>query len=138
MGIMPMIIARAVMRTGRKRVAPASIAARTAIPVLQQLFLGKGNDENTVGRSHPHTHDSAHERGNAERGMADEEEENNPGQSRGQRGNDDERVQPGLKIDHDEQVHQNDREAQAGDQPEIRRAHGLKLPANRDKAPPRQ
>ena len=31
-GIMPMIIARAVMRTGRKRVAPASIAARTGLP----------------------------------------------------------------------------------------------------------
>jgi len=30
-GIMPMIIARAVMHTGRKRVCPASIAARDGI-----------------------------------------------------------------------------------------------------------
>ncbi len=76
-----MIIAKAVIMTGRKRVAPASMAARTGLPCYNKPLLGKGNDEDTVGRRHPHTHDSAHERRNAERGMGDEEEEDNARQS---------------------------------------------------------
>jgi len=41
MGAMPMIMARAVMTTGRKRVNPASVAARTASPVAARRSRAK-------------------------------------------------------------------------------------------------
>jgi hypothetical protein len=41
MGIMPMIMARAVMRTGRNRVKPASMAASIALPWCSSRSLAK-------------------------------------------------------------------------------------------------
>ena len=41
MGTMPMIMARAVMQTGRKRVVPASTAASRASPVTRRRSLAK-------------------------------------------------------------------------------------------------
>ena len=60
------------------------------------------------------------------------------GQRGGKRRDDDERVQPGLKIHHDQQVHQHNRETQAGQQADIRRAHGVELPAHGDEAAARK
>ena len=138
MGIMPMIMASAVMRTGRKRVAPASSAARDGVAVLRQALLGEGDDQDAVRRGHAHAHDGAHQRGNAERGVREEEEEHDAGERRGQRGDDDERIEPGLEVDDDQQIDQHDGEDQADEQADVGAAHGLDLAAHVDEAAARQ
>jgi hypothetical protein len=79
-----MIIANAVMMTGRKRVVPASSAA-VIVAVMQQPFFGKGDNEDAVRRGHAHAHDGSHQSGNAESRMRDEKEQDNSGKGRGQR-----------------------------------------------------
>ncbi len=56
-----MIMANAVMMTGRKRVVPASIAAIDRIAVVQQPFFGEGNNQDAVGRRYAHAHDGSHQ-----------------------------------------------------------------------------
>ena len=80
------------------------------ITVMQQAFLGEGHDQNAVGGGDAHAHDGAHQRRNAERGARDEEEKNDSGERRGKRGDDDERIEPGLEVDDDEQVDEHDGE----------------------------
>ena len=41
-----------------------------------------------------------------------------PASAAGKRGNDDERIEPGLKVHHDQQVHQQDGKRQSRNQPE--------------------
>ena len=132
MGIMPMIMARAVMMTGRKRVAPASTAARMASPWCCEAVFGEGDDEDAVGGGDAHAHDRAHERGNAERGVGEEEEEHDAGERGGQRGDDDEGIEPGLEVDDDEQVDEDDGEDEAGEEADVGVLHGLDLAAERD------
>ncbi len=132
MGIMPMIMARAVMRTGRKRVAPASMAAWDSIAVLLKAVLGEGDDEDAVGGGDAHAHDRAHERRDAEGGAGGEEEEDDSGERGGQRGDDDEGVEPGLEVDDDEQVDEDDGEDETGDEAEVGAVHGLDLAADAD------
>ena len=133
-----MIMAKAVMMTGRKRVVPGFDRGRDRIAVMEQPLLGESHDENAVGRGHAHAHDGSHQCGNAERGVGDEEKQNDTGQRRGQRSNDDERVKPGLEIHHDQQVHQDDRKAQPTDQADIRSAHRAVLAADRNEASARK
>ena len=135
---MPMIMASAVIRTGRKRVAPAWSAARTRVAMFSELLLGEGDDQNAVRGGDAHAHDGSHQCGDAERGVGDEEEQNDAGQRRGQRGNDDERVQPGLEIHDDQQVDQNDGEGQSGKQRDIGTAHGIDLAVERHEGSARQ
>ena len=44
-----------------------------------------------------------------------------PASAAGRGGNDDKRIKPGLKIDHDEQIDKDDGEAKAGQQADIGR-----------------
>ena len=65
MGTMPMIMASAVIITGRKRVKPASTRRQHRIALRGQMFLGEADNQNTVRRGHSHAHDGAHHRGYA-------------------------------------------------------------------------
>ena len=58
---MPMIIASAVIRTGRKRVKPAASAAH-AVRLLQPL-LREGDHQDAVRGRDAHAHDGADQRG---------------------------------------------------------------------------
>ena len=82
MGTMPMIMASAVMMTGRKRVKPASRAACGASPpLLSSCSLAKRDDQDRVGGRDAHAHDGAGKCGHAQVGAGDEEHPHDPGES---------------------------------------------------------
>ena len=83
---------------------------------LFHLFLGEADHQNAVGGSHPHTHDGTGQGRNADIGVGDEKEPHDSRQGSRQGCDDDERIKPRLKVHHDQQVHQQDGERQAGDQ----------------------
>src|ERR1700677_2374589 len=83
------------------------------IAVFSQPLLGKGDHKNTVRRRNPHAHDGAHQSGHAQGRVSKEQEDNNASQSRRQSGDDDEWVEPGLEIDDDQQINENDGSSQA-------------------------
>ncbi len=130
MGTMPMIMASAVISTGRKRVKPASSAARHGIALIVQMLLGEADHQDAVGRGHAHAHDGAHQRGDAQRSARNKEKDHDSRHGGGKRGDDDERVQPGLKVNHDKKVDQDDGKNQAAQQAAERRLHGVDLAAN--------
>ena len=66
-GSMPMIIASAVMSTGRRRVMPAASAAVARVAPDLALIVGEGDHEDAVRGRDADAHDRAHERGHAER-----------------------------------------------------------------------
>ena len=115
MGTMPMIMASAVISTGRKRVNPASIAAPTGSPCAPAV-PSRSHHQNAVRGGNAHAHDGAHQRRNAERCVRDEQEQNDPGQRRRQRRDDDERIEPRLEVHDDQQIDQDNREAQPDEQ----------------------
>src|ERR1700730_10036446 len=51
----------------------------------------------------------------------------NAREGRGQRGNHNERIEPGLKVDYDQQVNKHDREGKSTQQTDVGGAHGLNL-----------
>ena len=83
-GTMPMIIASAVISTGRKRVKPASIAARVGVAMLGQPLAGERHHQDAVGGGDAHAHDGAHQRRHAERGPGEEQEQHDACQRRRQ------------------------------------------------------
>ena len=79
-----------------------------------------------------------HQCGYAQGGVRYKQEPGNPGKRRGQRGNHDERIQPGLKVDHDQQVDEYDRERQPTQKADVGRSHRLNLSTNNDLRTTRQ
>src|SRR6266481_5598749 len=51
---------------------------------------------------------------------------------------DDEGIEPGLKVHYDQEIDENDREDESAQQPEVRAAHRLQLAPNGNEAPARQ
>jgi hypothetical protein len=115
MGTMPMIMASAVIRRAEARGAGFDGGA-DGVAVFLEALLGEGDDEDAVGGGDAHAHDGSHQRGHAERGVGEEEEDHDAGQRRGQRGDDDEGIEPRLEVDDDEQVDEDDGEAEAAEQ----------------------
>src|ERR1700746_3939744 len=74
-GIMPMIMASAVISTGRNRVTPASMAASRAQPLPRER-----DHQDAVRGPHPHAHDRPHQGGHAQGGVGEEEEHDDPGE----------------------------------------------------------
>ena len=136
MGTMPMIMASAVISTGRKRVNPASSAASTRRAPLANLVLREAHDQNAVGGRDAHTHYRAGQRRHADRRVRQEQNPDDTGQRRGKRRNDDEGVEPRLEVHDDQQVDEHDRDRQAGQQAEERRPHGLNRVRERPSAIP--
>jgi len=72
--------------------------------------------------------------GTLQRRPGQEQEDHDAGQRRRQRGDDDEGVQPGLKVHDDQQVGEDDGEDEPLEQPAVRRPHGVELAAHGDEA----
>ena len=126
-GTMPMIIASAVISTGRKRTKPASIAAATGSPSCVEPLAREADDEHAVRGRDAHAHDRAGERRHRQRRAGGEQHPDDAGERRRQRRDDDERIAPGLEVDDDQQVDQHDRAEQAEQQPGERAVHGPHL-----------
>ena len=131
---MPIIMASAVMITGRMRTKPASTAASAAFLPSAICSRAKDTIKNTVRRGHAHAHDSAGEGRHVQGGVGDQEHPADARQRSRQRSNDDERIKPRLKIHDDQQVRENDRAGEADAETEKGIAHGLNLTANHDVA----
>ena len=110
-GVMPMIIASAVISTGRNRVKPASIAAVSGVGALGQSLAREADDENAVGGRDAHAHDRAGQGRHRQRRAGDEQHPDDARERGRQGADDDERIEPGLKIDDDQQIDQHDRRA---------------------------
>ena len=136
MGTMPMIMARAVMMTGRKPGGSRLEHGLVGIVEFGHSLLGKGDDQDAVGRGHADAHDRAHQGGHAERRPGEEQHPDNAGQRAGQRHDDDERFRPGLEIDDHEQVDENDRPDEALAQALERVVHRLHLAAHGESVSP--
>jgi hypothetical protein len=76
--------------------------------------------------------------GTLKRGAGEEEHPCDAGKRARERGDDDERINPGLEVDDDEEVNQHHGEHQTGRQPDERGAHGLHLAADGGETPARQ
>src|ERR1700745_2624671 len=70
--------------------------------------------------------------------MCNEQETNDASKRGGKGGNDDERIEPGLKVHYDQEIDQNDGEDEPAQQPEVGSAHGLQLALNGYEAAARQ
>ena len=114
-GAMPMIMASAVISTGRKRVTPASTAAARGV-ACGKLLAREADNQDGIGGGNPHAHDRAGQRRHRERGVGRKQHPDNAGQRGGQGGDDDERIQPGLEIHHDQQIDHHNRAEQAEEQ----------------------
>ena len=112
-GSMPMIIASAVISTGRRRVMPAASAACTASTPSLRWSLAKRHDQDAVRGRDADAHDRAHQRRHAERRVRHEQHPGDAGERAGQRHQDDERVEPRLEVDDHQQVDEQHREEQA-------------------------
>src|SRR5882672_7188533 len=108
-GAMPMIMASAVINTGRKRTKPASSAAATGSPSASKRGHGQ---RSTGGKQQPH---DARKCGR-------------------QRSDDDEWIAPRLEIDHDQQIDQHDGAEQAEQKSGERPVHRLHLAEQRHRA----
>src|SRR5258707_1174399 len=70
--------------------------------------------------------------------MREEKKDDDAGESGGERGDDDEGIEPGLEIQDDKQVDENDGEDQAAEEAGVRGAHGFELSADADEATARE
>ena len=102
-GIMPTIIAVAVISTGRIRVCPAEIAASKALHAGQLLLAREGDEQDRVGRRDADGHDRAHQRGHAEGRIGDVEHRDDAAKGRRQRQDHDKRIAEVLVIDDHQQ-----------------------------------
>ncbi len=65
--------------------------------------------------------------GTLKRSVRQEQHPKNSCQGSRQRRNNDERIKPGLEVDHDQQIYKHDRHHQSNEQALVRRSHGLNL-----------
>ncbi len=86
---------------------------------MQQQFFGERNHENTVRRSHAHAHNGAHQGRDAERCVREEQETNDAGKGSRKCGDDDEGIQPRLKVHHDQEIDENDGENESAQQSDV-------------------
>ena len=119
MGTMPKIIAAAVIRMARRRLAaPSRAASQQRLAFVPRAF-GERDQQNRVGHRDPDRHDRAHERLNVERGAGRQQHQQDAAEHRRNGQNDGERQAHGLEIrreqqkDHEHRQQQPD--AQSGD-----------------------
>src|SRR5205823_4962559 len=111
---------------------------RHRIAVVHQSLPSKGHHQNTVRGGDAYRHDGAHQCGHAECRVGDKQEQDEAGQRGGQRREDDEGIEPRLKIDDDQEIHQDDGEDEATQQADVGRMHRLQLSPNSDETATRQ
>ena len=127
-----MIIASAVISTGRKRVEPACRAACEASSPASMRSRAKLTTSTLFAVATP-MHMIAPVRAGTLTGVCVRNSIHTiPAEGGRQRGNDDERIEPRLEVHDDQQVDQDDRARQADQQPDEGVAHGLDLAAHDD------
>ena len=135
---MPTIIARAVINTGRSRVDPAASAAPRASSPSRRCSFAKVTIRMLLAVATPMHMIAPIRAGTLSGRLGQEQGPEDAGQRPGQRGQDDERVEPRLEVHHHQEVDEQDREHQPGRQPEERAVHALHLAADHDRAAARQ
>ena len=115
-GAMPMIMASAVMSTGRKRVNPASIAAVAASAPSASRSRAKLTTRMLLAVATPMHMIAPVNAGTDKVVRGDKQHPDDAGERRRQRRDDDERIEPGLEVDDDQQINQHDRERDADEQ----------------------
>ena len=135
-GTMPMIMASAVMTTGRMRTKPASRAASRAFLPSFELLARERHHQDAVRGGHADAHDRAGEGRNAQGGARDQQHPADAGERAGQRGDDDEGIEPRLEVDDDQKIDEHDRADEADGQPCEGGLHRLHLAADHDVAAP--
>ena len=118
-GIMPKIIAAAVIRIARRRLLAPSRAASNSGVSFAPRMLGEGDQQNRVGDRDADRHDRAHERLNVQRGAGEPQHQQHAAQHRGNGQHDGQRQADGLEVggqqQEDHQNRQQQTDAQAGD-----------------------
>ena len=79
-----MIMASAVISTGRKRVNPELQRRGQRVLAFSQLLLRKAHHQDAIGGRNSHAHDGTSQRRNTERGAGDEQKPHDAGKRRGQ------------------------------------------------------
>ncbi len=130
MGTMPMIMASAVISTGRRRTKPAFRAAWRASPTrISNCSRAKLTTRMELDVATPMHMMAPVSAGTLSRVLVRKQKPDDAGQRRRQRRDDEEGIEPGLEVDHDEQVDQQDGKRQSGEQADVGLLHGLALPA---------
>src|SRR6266581_2241274 len=111
---------------------------RRRVQALAPLVVGEGHHEDGVGGGHPDRHDRAHQGGDAEGRLADEQHPDDAHQGAGEGGDDDEGTGPGLEVHDHDAVDEQGREDQPEPQPAEGGVHALHLAAQGDAAPRRE
>ena len=94
---MPMIIASAVIMTGRNRVDPASTAAFIASPVAASLSRAKEMTSTLFAVATPMHMIRTRQRGNGQRGLRHEQHPHDPRERGRKRRDDDRGIDPGTE-----------------------------------------
>ena len=131
-GHMPMIIASAVISTGRKRVLPASSAAVTASAPSSNRVRPKLMTRIELAVATPMHMIAPVERRNRQGRPGREQHPDDAGERGWQRHDDHERIEPGLEVDDDQEVDQDHRHREADDELRIRARHHRHLAAQHD------
>ena len=129
-----MIIASAVISTGRKRTKPASSAAcdrvaaarssRSRAKLMTSMLFAVATPMHMIAPVSAGTDSVV---------CGGEQHPDDAGQRRRQRRDDDERIDPGLEVHDDQQIDQHDRAEQAEQQAREGAVHGAHLAAQRDR-----
>ena len=108
------------------------------IAAFREILPGEGDDEHGIRGGHAKAHDRAHHRRNAERGRGEMQPPSGSGKRAGERGEDDEGIEPALEIDHEQQVDERDGHHEPDTEADEARAHRLRLAPQNDRAALRQ
>ena len=120
---MPMIMAEAVMSTGRMRAFPDFHRSPDRVAMDGDPLAGVGHEQDRIGCRRTHRHDRAHQRRHGNIRVGQEQRPCDARQCAGQGRNDDEGIDPGLEIDDDQEIHEHDRGEEAEEHfDEVRRA----------------
>ena len=110
-------------------------------PIAHQdvhLLARKTHHQNRIRRRHAHAHDGARQRRNAEPRIGEKQKPHNAGQRRRQCRDNQEWIEPRLEVDHDQQVHQQDRKGQPGLRSKIETLHSVALATQSEAGTARQ
>ena len=129
-GTMPIIIASAVMSTGRMRVYPAATAALNAGMPSSICSRAKLTIRILLAVATPMHITAPVSDGTFNVVCVSNRNQQIPASAPGKRRNDDERIKPRLEIHHDQQIHQHNRASQPHAPAQRRTIHGRDLPAH--------
>ena len=112
-GIIPMMVASEVIRMGRRRTRQAVTMASVHRQSLLFELVREVDDQNAVGVRDADQHQHAHERHDVERGVSQRQNDQHADEAHRNRQHDQERIDPGLELGHQDQKQKNERNTKA-------------------------